>query len=571
MYTFGEWEHPSMKDLGFILKLFVPYRMWLVVGLVMSLVASLTAIGLLTLSGWFITASALAGLLAADAAAFSFNFLVPAAQIRALAIGRTLGRYAERLVTHEATFRVLAEIRSWFFQKLIPLAPGRLSLLRSGDLLSRMTADIDALDAMYLRLLAPMVVAALGGGAVIMLLHRYSPQISALVLVAIAFASIGGPWIFNRLGRKGAEHLIVWGGEYRTVQIDMIQGMADLLAGRAFERSQAGLSAISDNLIGAQRSNNRLAAYSSAFTLWFSQATVLCILLLGAEALQEAKLSGPGLALVVFCTMASFELTAPLPKALQMLGKMQKAAGRIRNAVELSPTIIEPEQPMPLPERYDLAVDQVCFRYSRDREWVLRDVSMSIPQGNKVAIIGPSGSGKTTLLQLLMRYYEPEQGRIELAGQDYRQFRSDQLMTSFAVLSQRSHLFAATIKENLLLVKPMATELELMSAIEAVGLGKLIRALPEGLDTWVGENGLRVSGGEARRIALARLYLKNAPILFLDEPTEGLDTATEKDVLTALGEFSKHKTVVMVTHRQAGLDLVDRVFKMEQTTLARVR
>lgn len=556
-----------MRDLGFFLRLFAPHWLWLAGGILLSLAAALAAIGLLTLSGWFITTSALAGLWVADGAALTFNFMVPAAQIRALAIARTLGRYAERLVTHEATFRALAETRCWFFQRLIPLAPGRLSVLRSGDLLARMTADIDALDALYLRLLAPITVAVIGGSAVVALLYRYSTPISIVVLAAWIVASVITPWFFYRLGRRGSEQVISLSAEYRSGQIDMLQGMTDLLVSGAHHRYFAALNTLSDGLIDVQRGNNRLTAFSSALSLGLSQLTVLAVSMIGVASMREGQLSGPDLALLVFCVFAAFELTAPLPKAMQMLGATKKAAARIRNTAELPSTLTEPEQSVPLPERFDLTIDEVGFRYSETSDWVLQHVSLSIPHGHKIAVLGPSGSGKTTLLHLLMRFYEPVQGHIALAGHDYRNFRSEQLMTCFAVLSQRSQLFAATIKENLLLAKPGATDAELISAVEMAGLETLIRSLPEGMETWVGENGVRVSGGEARRIALARLYLKNAPIVFLDEPTEGLDAATERDVLTALAEFCRNKTIVMATHRPAGLNLVDNIYTIEDQTV----
>jgi ATP-binding cassette subfamily C protein CydC len=214
-----------------------------------------------------------------------------------------------------------------------------------------------------------------------------------------------------------------------------------------------------------------------------------------------------------------------------------------------------------------LQLIDVSFRYPDQQSWVLKNISLNIPQGRKIAIIGPSGSGKTTFLHLLMRYYDPGQGSVLLAGQDVKQLNADELMTCFGVLSQRSQLFAASIKENLLIAKPDASATELGKAIKAAGLEKFIGYLPEGLDTWVGESGVKVSGGEARRIALARLYLKNAPVLILDEPTEGLDSETERDVFKALADFARDKTVVMVTHREAGLGLVDTVYGMERGVL----
>ncbi len=556
-----------MKDLWFFLKLFKPHSAWLAGGVFLSLLTAFASIALLTLSGWFISASAIAGLVAIDGNTLVFNFMLPAAQIRALAISRTLGRYGERVVTHEATFRVLAGIRSWFFQQLIPLVPGRLSAMRSGDLLSRMTADIDALDALYLRLLAPAVVAAIGVIGVTVLLAFYAPVISLATGLMLMIAAVWVPWIFNRLGRAGAEEIVVLAANFRIRQLDMIQGLADLIANRAYGRFSDKLGQFSDLMINIQRQNNRLSAISSAFTLLLSQLTLLIALTLAAISFKDGLLSGADSALVVFCVIAAFELVTPLPQAMQMLAKTQKAARRIRQVAEMSPTIIQPTQALALPGRYDLQLNEVSFRYSEQQGRVLNNISLIIPQGAKVAIVGPSGSGKTTLLQLIMRYYDPDQGSVLLAGQNIRQFDADELMSCFGVLSQRSQLFAATIKENLLLAKPDATATELNAAIKAAGLENFIGYLPEGLDTWVGESGVKVSGGEARRIALARLYLKNAPVLILDEPTEGLDSDTERDVFTALADFAKDKTVVMVTHREAGLGWVDVVYGMEHGVL----
>jgi len=556
-----------MKDLWFFLKLFKPHSAWLAGGVFLSLLTAFASIALLTLSGWFISASAIAGLVAIDGNTLVFNFMLPAAQIRALAISRTLGRYGERVVTHEATFRVLAGIRSWFFRQLIPLVPGRLSAMRSGDLLSRMTADIDALDALYLRLLAPAVVAAIGVIGVTVFLAFYAPVISLATGLMLMIAAVWVPWIFNRLGRAGAEEIVVLAANFRIRQLDMIQGLADLIANRAYGRFSDKLGQFSDLMINIQRQNNRLSAISSAFTLLLSQLTLLIALTLAAISFKDGLLSGADSALVVFCVIAAFELVTPLPQAMQMLAKTQKAARRIRQVTQTPPTITWTDQPSPLPDRYDLQLNEVSFRYSDQQGRVLNNISLTIPQGAKVAIVGPSGSGKTTLLQLIMRYYDPEQGSVLLAGQNIRQFDADELMGCFGVLSQRSQLFAATIKENLLLAKPDASATELNAAVKAAGLENFIGYLPEGLETWVGESGVKVSGGEARRIALARLYLKNAPVLILDEPTEGLDSDTERDVFTALADFAKDKTVVMVTHREAGLGLVDVVYGMEQGIL----
>jgi ATP-binding cassette subfamily C protein CydC len=318
-------------------------------------------------------------------------------------------------------------------------------------------------------------------------------------------------------------------------------------------------------LIETEADNNRLTALSSALTLLLSQLALLIALILVALAYKDGGLSGADIAIVLFCVIAAFELVQPLPQAMQMLGKTQTAAQRVRQLATLTPSINTTKPTSSLPNHYDLRLANVNFRYTQS--WVLKDFNLHIPHGKKIAIIGASGSGKTTLLQLLIRAFEPEHGEILLGNVVINQLNHDDLLSCFGVLSQRSQLFAATIKENLLIAKPHATQNEINAAINFAGLTQFIGRLPDGINTWVGESGAKISGGEARRIALARLYLKNAPLLLLDEPTEGLDADTERDVLTALANFANNKTLVMVTHRLVGLELVDVIYSMEQGVL----
>lgn len=560
-----------MKDLLFFLPLFKPYKRWLVGGVFLALLTSLASISLLTLSGWFITSSAIAGILAPDGVAIAFNFMQPAAEIRALAIIRTLGRYAERIVTHEATFRVMADCRCWFFAKLVPLVPGGLAMQRSADLLNGMTQDIDALDAIYLRLSSPMMIAAMGGGAVVIFIANYSVQISLLLFVMLLITAILIPWIFNRIGRQGAAKIVEQTARFKVGQVEMLQGTADLCAFSAYTRYKNQIITVSEQMLETETENNRFSALSSALTLFISQITVLISIVMGSILFQQGAISGAVLAMLGFCVLAVFELVTPLAPAIQLLTKTQTAAKRIRRIVDLKPVIIEPRQPQAIPDRFDIKINNLGFRYSEQSDWVLKKNVLNIPQGSKIAIVGNSGAGKTTLLQLLMRLYDPQQGCIEYAGIDYKQFASDQLMMQFAVLSQRSQLFSATVKENLLIAKPTASEMQIKQAINLAGLNKFIKRLPEGINTWVGENGVKVSAGEGRRIALARVYLKDAPVLLLDEPTEGLDRETENEVLNALEQLAKDKTLILVTHREAGLRLVDKTYEIIDGKLTEIR
>ena len=551
-----------MKDLWFFIKLFKPYKLWLLSGIFIAFLTSMASITLLTLSGWFITASAIAGLLAPDGVAVAFNFMQPAAEIRALAIIRTLGRYGERVVTHEATFRVLAEIRSWFFAKLIPLVPGRLAMKQSADLMHSLTQDIDALDALYLRLISPVLVALLGGGAVVFFIACYSVQISLLVFIMLLITAVLIPWLFNQLGSTGAKKITEQTAQFKVQQIEMLQSIAELNTFNAYTRFKKQLLATSEKLLSTQRNNNQLSALSTAITLFISQLAILITLLIAVSLFQQDRLSGAELVMLVFCVLAVFELVMPLAASMQMLAKTQAAAKRIRSITNLTAAITEPQQAQRIEHSGDISISKLCFRYSDQTDWVLNTIDLNIPFGSKVAIVGDSGAGKSTLLQLIMRFNQAQKGSIKIAGIDYKDLLSDHLLQQFAVLSQRTELFDATIKQNLLIAKPTANTVEIKQAITMAGLDKFISQLPQGINTWVGEQGAKVSGGEARRIALARVYLKNAPILLLDEPTEGLDRDTENEVLNALQKMAKDKTLIMVTHRQAGLRLVDKCYEI---------
>jgi len=553
-----------MKDLFFFLDLFKPYKRWLLSGILLALVTSLASIALLTLSGWFIASSAIAGLLAPDGVAITFNFMQPAAEIRALAIIRTLGRYSERIVGHEATFRVLAEIRCWFFEKLIPLAPGRLAMRQSADLLHNLTQDIDALDALYLRLCSPLLVAFFGCSLVVAFIANYSVLLSLFVLLMLLVTAVLIPWIFNQLGKKGARQIIEYSAAFKVDQIEILQHMAELKAFNAYGRFTGKLRTLSEQMISIQRQNNRLNALSSGITLLLSQLTVAVSLVMVVLLFQQQSITAGILVMLVFSVLAVFELVMPISTSMQMLGKTQQAAKRIRKVADLKPLVTEPDNPKQIVNRTDIKINNLSFRYSEHSDWVLNNINLDIPQGSKIAIVGESGVGKSTLLQLIMHFYDPQLGRIEYAGVDCKRLNSAHLLAQFSVLSQSTELFSDTIKQNLLIAKPAASEVEIKRAIQMAGLEGFINKLPAGLNSWIGEQGAKISGGEARRIALARVYLKNAPVILLDEPTEGLDVQTENDVLSALELMAKDKTLIMVTHRVAGLSLVDKIYKINR-------
>ena len=552
-----------MKDLAFFLSLARPDRWWLRLGAGLAALTLLAGIGLLSLSGWFITAAAIAGLAGAGGA---FNYLFASGGVRAFAMSRTFGRYAERLASHEATFRVLARLRLWVFRTIAPLAPGGLARLRGGDLLSRVTQDVDALDSLYLRLVTPVLAAAIGALAVAILLAIHAPLALPGVLGLFVFSAIVLPVIAARSGAQAGEGVAEASAEARAEAGDLVSGLAELKAYGADERIAARLDAASADWLGAQR---RIAALSFlnasilAFAAPASFAGGAALALVGGASAPIAALAG-------FIGFALFEAAAPLVQAGELYGRTTASARRLRALAHIPPPIAAPTAPAASPERWDVAVEEVSFTYPDGERAALEDVSLTLPEGARLALVGASGSGKSSLVKLLMRFYAPHRGRITLGGTGFDRLAVEDIRARFALVDQHAELLATTVRANLRLAAPNADEDALWAALERARAAAFVRAMPDGLATWIGEQGGLVSGGQARRIALARAFLKNAPILLLDEPTEGLDRDTERAFLDALDAWldeDERRSALFVTHRAALLERARDVVVLEQGCL----
>jgi len=545
-----------MRDLWPFLKLFRRHGWRMTFGALLMLATLLAGVGLLGISGWFITGSALAGL---GLGAAGFNIFTPSAGIRAAALIRTGGRYAERLVNHEATFRLLADLRRWLFAKAIPLDAEQVARLTGGDLLTRLTADIDALDNLYLRVVAPSVVALVTAVAVLVPLGWIDPLVALITAILMLIAGILVPALAARLGAGAGGDMVTIGARLRTRAVDGVQGLADLRAFGAEDRQLEAIASDTQDLIVRQRRMSSITGLSSALSMIAAGGAVWVALFLVTGQIGENRLDGPTAVLVVFLVMAVFEATAPLPLAYQFLGRTRAAARRLLEIAEMQPRIRDPERPEALPQRFDLKFDGVTFGYGRP---VLDNVRLDLPEGRTAMLLGPSGSGKSTLAQLALRLIDPDAGRVTLGGVDLRNLRQEDLHSRIAYVSQNTHLFAADIRDNLLVGRPDATNEELWDALEVVDLADFVENLPGGILTWVGENGVLLSGGQARRLALARAFLKNAPVMILDEPTEGLYAATEATVLRALRPRLAGRTVLLITHREGLVRSTDLVWRM---------
>ena len=546
-----------MRALLPYLELYKRHKWLLTLGVVLAIVTLLASIGLLTLSGWFLSASAVVGV----AGVYSFNYMLPAAGVRGSAIIRTAGRYFERLVSHDATFRVLQHLRVFTFSKLLPLSPAGLARFRQGELLNRMVADVDTLDHLYLRVISPLV-----GALVVILVVTFGLSFLdgtlALTLGGIMLLTLFLlPPLFYRAGKPTGEQLTHLRGRYRQQLTSWLQGQAELTIFNASTRYREQMEQTEVNWHDAQRRQSELTALSQALMLLIGGLAVIAMLWLAAGGVGDNTQPGALIALFVFCALAAFEALAPVTGAFQHLGQVIASALRLTQIIDQKPEVTFPQTEATVPTQVALRFENVTFSYPEQAQAALSDIALQVNAGEHIAILGRTGCGKSTLLQLITRAWDPQQGAILLNEQPLSNLDEPTLRRAMSVVPQRVHLFSATLRDNLLLARPDASDAELSAVLEQTGLGKLLEE--SGLNSWLGEGGRQLSGGELRRLAIARALLHDAPLMLLDEPTEGLDATTESQILDLLAELMRDKTVLMVTHRLRGLARFNRIVVMD--------
>ncbi|NKL27670.1 ATP-binding cassette domain-containing protein [Rhizobium leguminosarum bv. viciae] len=532
-------------DLKPILRLFLAERRRaLLLGAALSAATVTAGIALLGLSGWFITATSLAGLSAA--AAITFDVFAPSAGIRLLAIVRTAARYGERLATHDATLSVLAALRERLFRGFAEPGAARTLLHRPAKLLFRLTADIDALDSLYLRILVPAAVAigaALAASVVLGLMH---PLFGLCFGLFLAGAGLALPLIAGRAARKHARRRAHGIEALRSRTIDLVAGQTDLLmAGRL--AAQTGIIAAADAY--SARADDRLNRVETGLTFGLGLVSILLLTasLLAVAALAETKvITAPVAALGLLVAFAAVEPFTALRRGALELGRTLLAARRIapRLAVAAAPEPLA----VPLPGcAFSLA--KVSAFHENSIVPALEDIELTLQQGERLAVIGSSGAGKSSLLALLSGELPARMGSVAA-------------MTA-TLLTQRTELFEDSLRGNLLLANPDANEARFLEVLAAAGLLADIEAIPRGIDTRLGEGGLGLSGGQSRRLALARLFLRDTPLWLLDEPTEGLDGAIARDVLCRLSAMAAGRSLVIATHIRREAAIADRIAVIE--------
>ncbi|MET0436264.1 MAG: thiol reductant ABC exporter subunit CydC [Devosia sp.] len=529
--------------------------------LLLSAITLAAGIALLGTSGWFITATALTTL------GLGFNLFVPSSLVRAFSFIRILARYGERFVGHNATLRLLSDLRGWLFAALFPRLPLSDRSIRHGDLVSRLTADVDALDVAFLVAIGPMLGALLMGMAVTGVLIVFLPSAAIIYALAVAGAVFVVPAALVISSRKVGREVVTAAADTRISVYDAIGGHADLtilgVLGTAKDRFSALARRLSDwrltlaALTGAAAMAVQvLAAIALVGTLWTG------IVAHEAGTLDPAVFVG-----LVLAVLGSFEATAVIIRSVGKSAAALAAAERLTALANLPPAIIDPTQPLPFPEGQKIAFSDVHFSYDSGAP-VLNGVTLNIAPGERIAISGPSGGGKSTLLRLLLRLNEPQCGDIRIGTTALHDIAAAQVHANMALLSQDSPVFIDTIRNNLRIARPLAEDEAIWAALEAAKLDKFVATLPEGLDTVLGESGRTLSAGQMRRLCLARTLLSDAPIILLDEPTNALDRANELAFFETLAEATRGRTLIMVTHAAIPDGTVDRVLEMRNGRLA---
>ncbi|NLU69612.1 thiol reductant ABC exporter subunit CydD [Streptomyces sp. HNM0574] len=529
-----------------------PVRGRLALALLLGALALGSAVGLMATSGWLISR--------ASQQPPVLYLMVAVTATRAFGIGRAVFRYAERLVSHDAVLRLLAGLRVHVFRRLERLAPAGLRRTRRGDLLSRLVADVDALQDHFLRWLLPAAVALLVSLGAVGFTTALLPAAGAALAVGLAFAGIAVPALTGLVSRRTERRLAPARGELSTRTVDLLTGTGELtVAGalpartRAFRAADTALTRIAHRSAAATALGAGLTALATGLTVAFAAWA-------GVAAVHDGRLGGLSLAVVVLTPLAAFEAVAGLPLAVQQRQRSRRSAERLYDVLDAPAPVAEPAQPAASPASpFPLTVSGLTVRHPGQERPALDGVGLELTAGRRVAVVGVSGSGKTTLAQTLLRFLDPELGDYTLGGTPAAALTSDEVRRHVGLCAQDAHLFDSTLRENLRLARTDATDEDLWSALAAARLEHWVRGLPDGLDTHIGETGGRLSGGQRQRLALARALLADFPVLVLDEPAEHLDLATA-DALTAdLLTVTEGRTTLLITHRLHGLEAVDEV------------
>jgi ATP-binding cassette subfamily C protein CydC len=558
-----------MKTFLRLLAFLTPFRWQVLLSMCLGFLTAACSIILLSTSGFLISDSALVSFLAL--------LIIPVYIVQVSGVVRAGARYTERMASHTVTFQLLARLRTWFYQRLEPLAPAQIQEYRSGEMLSHLVNDIEELQNIYLRIVAPFATAILVAILTFWIFSLFDLVLAYVMLSFLITTGVGVPllagWLSKGLGRRQLQTR----ADLNTQMIDGIQGMQDLLAFGSAPEQQRKIQQLNTNLSQIQRRMAYISGIQQAILDLLMNIAVLVIFMLALPLVLTHTINGVYLAFLLLFIMASFETLQPLAQAIQFLGHSLSAGERLFQIADTQPAIKADTQPSrvecalqenasttQIPTAYRLECEHINFSYDQLSGEVLHDISFTIQSGKRLAIVGPSGSGKSTLVKLLLRFWDTSSGIVKLNGHDIRGYSVKHLRHQLGIVAQDTYLFNNTIRYNLLLARPDASDAELKGALEQAQLLQFVDQLPLGLETCIGEQGLRLSGGEQQRVAIARTLLKNAPFLILDEATANLDALTEEGLLETLDLLMQTHATLIITHRLIAMERMDEIIVLDQ-------
>ncbi len=515
------------------------------------------AVGLIATSAWLISRSSQRPKESAVAIAI--------VGVQFFALARGLCRYGERLVGHDAAFRVLAELRVTVYERLERLAPLGLPAFASGDLLSRLIGDVDSLQDLLLRVLPPFAIAAIVGAATVALVWWMLPAAGVILLVALVLAATIVPWLTGALAARAEATQAAARARLTSAVLDLLEGAPELLVNGATGEQLRRASAADGELTTLARASARTAGVGQGLTSLCSGLAMWGALIVGVAAVRDGHLEGVLLAGLALIPLVTFELVIGLPAATQTLQRVRRSAARVMEVLDTPAPVAEPAQPRALPAPpHELRVQGLRYRYPGADRWALDGVDLELAPGRRVAVVGPSGAGKSTLAGVLLRFLPYQEGSVRLDGVQIAGLNGEQHRRVVGLVAQDAHIFDSTLEENLRLARREASPEELRAALADARLLDWAESLPAGLATEVGERGARMSGGQRQRLAIARALLADFPVLILDEPGEHLDTATADALLADALRVTRSRATLLITHRLTGLEDVEEVLVLDR-------
>jgi ATP-binding cassette subfamily C protein CydC/ATP-binding cassette subfamily C protein CydCD len=482
--------------------------------------------------------------------------------VRFFGLARPLARYLERLASHDVALRALGRVRRCFYEHIEPLAPGQLEGYRRGDLLGRMVGDVDALQNLYVRGVGPLVTALVVGAASVAVTAAILPRAALILACGLLAAGVIVPALAASLSRRSGHRQTAARAELTAELVELLRGAPELVAYGRAEEALGRINAADAELVRLGRRDALLTGLADALLVLVAGLTTAGVLGVAVAAHDAGDLDRVLVAALALLALASFDAVGGLSGAARELSATLAAGRRVLELADRQPAVRDPARPAASPRSADVALEGVSARYGPNEPLALDGVSLRLEPCRRIALTGPSGSGKTTVTNLLLRFLDPELGRVTIAGRDLREYRQEDVRSTFALAGQDAHVFDSTIRENLLLARRDATDEELMRALAQARLAEWVASLPDGLDTLVGEEGMELSGGQRQRLVLARALLSRAPVLLVDEPTAHLDPVTAEAVVRDVLTAADGRSVLLITHRPEGLDLVDEVVEL---------